>query len=285
MYGLGAQPAEPAAFRLASYFAVRPPTGAEIRAPEFPPRMEWLNVAFLRMDQLVGRSCVMIEFFDTARVNSHRTLPYVKGWHAGYGPSGLRVIGVHSPAYSFGRDRDVVERAARALEIEHPVLLDPAFEVWRQYGNEGWPARYLFDRRGVLRYFHYGEGDYAETERVIGEVLLELDPGLGLPLEPLEHAEVPDAPPPAAEPLAPELRLPAERERLELVRDWTDGEDFIEAADAGASATIELPAADAWAVLSGPVEPGLYTTDGTVVAPEPGLRLHAFQFTPRLSGS
>ena len=282
--GLGADPAEPGGYRLASYFAVRPPAGADIRAPEFPPRMEWLNVAFLRMDRLLGRSCALIEFFDTARVNSHRTLPYMKGWHARYAESGLRVIGVHAPGYSFGRDRDVVERAVRALEIEHPVLLDPAFVVWRQYGNEGWPARYLFDRRGVLRYMHYGEGDYVETERAIGEVLLELDPGLDLPA-PLEPVRADDAPDALLEPQSADVKLPAERGRLELVRDWTDGEDFIEAADAGAAATVEFMAGGAWAVLSGPVEPGLYETGGTVVAPEPGLRLHGFQFTPRLSGS
>jgi hypothetical protein len=194
------------------------------------------------------------------------------------------VIGVHAPGYSFGRDREVVERAVRALEIEHPVLLDPDFVVWRQYGNEGWPARYLFDRRGLLRYMHYGEGDYEATERAIGEVLLELDPDLQLP-EPLAPVRPGDAPGALFEPQSADVKLPAERGRLELVRDWTDGEDFIEAADAGAAATVEFTAGGAWAVLSGPVEPGLYETDGTVVAPEPGLRLHGFQFTPRLSGS
>lgn len=246
--------------------------------------MEWLNVAFLRMDRLLGRSCVLIEFFDTARVNSQRTLPYVRGWHDRYAASGLRVIGVHTPGYSFGRDREVVERAVRALEIEHAVLLDPDFVVWRQYGNKGWPARYLFDRRGVLRYMHYGEGDYAATERAIGEVLLELDPDLELP-EPLAPVRPDDAPGALLEPQTADVTLPGERGRLELVRDWTDGEDYIEAADAGGAATVEFTAGGAWAVLSGPVEPGLYETDGTVVAPEPGLRLHGFQFTPRLSGS
>ena len=247
--------------------------------------MEWLNVAFLRMDKLLGRSCVLIEFFDTARVNSHRTLPYMKGWHARYAESGLRVIGVHTPGYSFGADRAVVERAVQALEIEYPVLLDSAYAVWREYGNAGWPARYLFDRSGILRYMHYGEGDYAETERAIAEVLLELDPDLDLPAEPLAPLRPGDEEDALFEPQSADVRLPADRERLELVRDWLDGADYIEAADAGAAATVEFDAGGAWAVLSGPVEPGLYETDGTVVAPDPGLRLHGFQFTPRLSGS
>ena len=236
------------------------------------------------MDRLVGRGCVLVEFFDTARINSHRPLPYLKGWHARYADRGLHVIGVHTPGYSFGRDREVVERAVQALGIEHPVLLDPDFEVWRNYGNQGWPARYLFDRQGVLRYMHYGEGDYAETEQAIGEVLLELHPELELlePLEPIRPDDVPGAP---LEAQTADLRLPGERERLELVRDWTDGEDFIEAADAGAAATVEFTGGGAWAVLSGPVAPGLYETDGAVVAEEPGLRLHGFQVTPVVSGS
>ncbi len=246
--------------------------------------MEWLNVAFLRMDRLLSRSCVLIEFFDTSRINSQRTLPYVKGWHARYARSGLRVIGVHTPGYSFGRDREVVERAVRALEIEHPVLLDPDFVVWRQYGNKGWPARYLFDRFGLLRYIHYGEGDYVATERAIGEVLLELDPGIELP-EPLAPVRPEDAPDALLEPQSADVKLPAERGRLELVRDWTDGEDWIAAADAGASASVRFDAGGAWAVLSqGGLEPGLYETDGTVVAREAGLRLHGFQFTPKPPG-
>jgi len=239
--------------------------------------MEWLNVAFLRMDRLLGRSCVLVEFFDTARINSHRTLPYLQAWHARYRESGLRVIGVHSPGYSFGRDREVVERAVRALGIEHPVLLDPGLEVWRDYGNSGWPGRYLFDRRGMLRYMHYGEGLYAETERAIGEVLLELDPDLDLP-EPVEPLRPEDEEGVLLEAQTAEVRLPAERERIELVRDWIDGEDYVEAADAGGAAVVEFTAGGAWAVLSGPVEPGLYESDGTLVAEEPGLRLHGFQF-------
>jgi len=77
-----------------------------------------------------------------------------------------------------------------------------------------------------------------------------------------------------------DVSLPGERERLELVRDWTDGEDFIEAADAGGAATATWHGGEAYAVLSGAVEPGLYQSDGTVVADDPGLRLHGFQFTP-----
>ena len=257
---------------------MRPPEGADIAAPEFPPKLDWLNVAFLRMQGEVGRHAVLLEFFDTARINSHRTLPYLQRWDCRYRDSGLRIIGVHSPGYSFGRDPAVVERAVDTLGIEHPVVLDPGFEIWRAYGNRGWPGRYLFDRRGLLRFMHYGEGEYRETERAIGEVLQELDPDLVLP-EPLEPLRPEDEEGVLLEAQSADVALPAARERLQLGRDWIEGEDYIEAADAGGAATVEFTAGGAWAVLSGPVEPGLYESDGTVVATEPGLRLHVFQVT------
>jgi hypothetical protein len=254
---------------------MRPPDDAELYAPEFPPRMEWLNVAFLRMNTLMGRGAVLVEFWDFARINSLRTLPYLKAWHERYGDAGLRVIGIHSPGYSFGRDRDLVARAVERLEVPYAVLLDPAFEVWRLYGNEGWPGRYLFDRTGRLRFIHYGEGAYADTELAIQECL-------DLELEPLEPLRAEDAPGAELEPQTADIALPRDRERLALVRDWADGEDFIEAADAGAAARFSFRAGAAFAVLSGDeVEPGLYEVEGGVVeAGSPGLRLHGVQFTP-----
>jgi hypothetical protein len=259
---------------------VRPPPDADIYAPEFPPRLDWLGVAFLRMDKLIGQHAVLIEFWDFARINSIRTLPYLKGWDARYAERGLRTIGVHSPGYSFGRDRDTVARAVERLEIPYPVVLDPALEIWRQYGNRGWPGRYLFDRRSRLRYLHYGEGDYEDTERAIQECLREIDDfPPEEPLEPLRPEDVPGA---ELEPQTADVALPHDQSRLELVRDWTPGPDYLEAADAGAAASTRFRAGAAYAVLSGAGvdEPGLYESDGTVVAADPGLRLHGFQFTP-----
>jgi hypothetical protein len=259
---------------------MRAPPEEEIAAPQFPPRLEWLGVPFLAMDRLLGRHAVLVEFWDFARVNSIRTLPYLQGWHARYAGAGLQVIGVHSPGYSFGRDRELVERAVERLGIEYPVALDPDLEVWRLYGNRGWPGRYLFDRRGILRWIHYGEGDYAGTEAAIQDALRELDPELDLP-EPLDPVRPEDEPGALLEPQTADIALPRDRERLELVRDWTDGDDWIEAADAGAAAGFSFRAGGAFAVLSGAdVEPGLYETEGSVVAEDPGLRLHGVQFTP-----
>lgn len=253
---------------------MRPPAAAEIYAPEFPSGLDWLNVAFLRMNTLLGRGAVLVEFWDFARVNSLRTLPYLKAWHERHREAGLRVIGVHTPGYSFGRERDTVARAVERLEIPYAVALDPGYEVWRLYGNKGWPGRYLFDRTGRLALIHYGEGEYEDTERAIGEVL-------GIDVEPIEPLRPEDAPGVLLEPQTADIVLPAERDRLELVRDWTDGEDWIAAADAGAAASFDWSGGGAYAALSGGgAEPGLYEVDGVVEADSPGLRLHGIQFTP-----
>lgn len=257
---------------------MRPPPEAQIYAPEFPPRMEWINVAFLRMNTLLGRGAVLVEFWDFARVNSLRTMPYLKAWHERYAEAGLRVIGVHSPGYSFGRDGELVARAVERLELPYAVLVDPGLEVWNLYGNKGWPGRYLFDRTGRLVYIHYGEGEYLETELAIQE-------HVGVAGEPVEPLRPEDAPGVLLEPQTADIALPADRERLELVRDWEDGEDWIEAADAGAAASFAFRAGGAFAVLSGTgVEPGLYEVEGIVEADSPGLRLHGVQFSPMAPG-
>ena len=253
--------------------------GAEINAPEFPSDLDWLGVPFLRMDRLLGRHVTLVEFWDFARVNSLRTLPYLRVWHERYAERGLQLVGVHSPGFSFGRERAVVVEAIESLEIPYPVALDPDLALWRLYGNRGWPGRYIFDRRGVLRDLHYGEGEYEESERLIQELLLEIDPELELP-EPLEPLRAEDAPGLLLEAQTADVSLPRDRGRLALVRDWLDGEDYIEAADAGAAASVDFKGGGAWAVLSGAVFPGIYETGGEVVADSPGLRLHGFQFTP-----
>jgi hypothetical protein len=253
---------------------VRPPPEADIYAPEFPSQLEWLNVAFLRMNTLLGGGPVLVEFWDFARINSLRTMPYLKAWHERYADAGLRLIGIHSPGYSFGRDREVVARAVERLEVTYPVVLDPELELWRIYGNMGWPGRYLFDRTGKLVFIHYGEGEYVETELAIQEHVAQLR-------EPLAPVRPEDAPGVLLEPQTADIALPAERERLELVRDWADGDDWIEAADAGAAASFSFSGGAAYAVMSGAgVEPGLYEVEGRVEAESPGLRLHGVQFTP-----
>jgi hypothetical protein len=141
-----------------------------IPAPAFPAKLPWINVAALRMDQQIGRP-VLIEFWDFCRPNSIRTLPYVRAWHERYEPDGLRVIGVHASGFAPSAEADAVEAAVARLGVPYPVVVDQEFEIWQEYGNLGWPARYLFNQQGRLFDYHYGEGGYEETELAIQELL------------------------------------------------------------------------------------------------------------------
>ena len=95
----------------------------------------------------------------------------MKAWHERYESDGLRTIGVHTPGFEVSKGEQAVRGAVERLGISYPVLIDSAFEVWEDYGNEGWPARYLLDGRGRLFEYHFGEGAYAETELAIQELL------------------------------------------------------------------------------------------------------------------
>ncbi|HSZ05865.1 MAG TPA: DipZ protein [Solirubrobacteraceae bacterium] len=147
---------------------MRVPTDT-IAAPLFPTGLPWVNGGPQSVIQR-GRP-MLVEFWDFCRPNSLRTLPYVKAWHERYGPAGLRVIGVHCPGFDASREERAVRDAVARLGIGYPVLVDSELEVWRDYGNEGWPARYLFDGRARLFDYHYGEGAYTDTELAIQELL------------------------------------------------------------------------------------------------------------------
>jgi thiol-disulfide isomerase/thioredoxin len=174
-------------FRLLASTRVRAPPDA-IPAPPFPRDLEWVNVAPLRMDKQRGRP-VLVEFWDFCRVNSLRTLPYLMAWHERYADDGLRVIGIHTGGFLPARETEAVRAAVERLGIEYPVVIDERLELWDFYGNEGWPARYLWDADGALYSMHYGEGAYAETEREI-QALLGVERELVPPLRPEDEEGV-----------------------------------------------------------------------------------------------
>ena len=151
-----------------------------IAAPPFPPRLQWIGERPTDFPMLV-------EFWDFCRVQSLRTLPYMKAWRERY-PE-LTVVGVHAAGFPPSQDPEAVRTAVARLEIAYPVALDTDYDVWDLYGNLGWPARYLFDQRGMLLHYHYGEGGYEETELAIQELL-----GADQPvLTPFRPEEAPDA--------------------------------------------------------------------------------------------
>ena len=157
-----------------------------IVAPLFPTRLPWVNTTRPQSSIQQGKP-MLVEFWDFCRPNSLRTLPYLKEWHERYGPAGLRVIGVHCPGFDPSREEQAVREAVARLEIAYPVLIDSALEVWEDYGNVGWPARYLFDGRARLVDYHHGEGGYGETELAIQELV-------GVEREPMAPVRPEDAP-------------------------------------------------------------------------------------------
>jgi thiol-disulfide isomerase/thioredoxin len=160
-----------------------------IAAPLFPTKLPWVNTNGAQASILKRGQPMLVEFWDFCRPNSIRTLPYVKAWHERYAGDGLRVIGVHCPGFAPSHPEQAVRDAVERLEIVHPVLIDSEFEVWQEYENRGWPARYLFDGHARLFEYHYGEGAYAETELAIQELLgVEREP-----LAPVRPEDAPDA--------------------------------------------------------------------------------------------
>jgi thioredoxin family protein len=178
---------------IASVPRVRPPQ-LDIAIPEFPADLEWINARIVRLGTLLGHHAVLVWFWDHCSLNSLRALPYVQEWDRRYREHGLRVFGIHSPQFDFGARREVVEAAVTRLGIEFAVAPDSRYEVWKAYGNEVWPAIYLWDRRGVLRYYHFAEGAYEDTERAIQELLREIDDlVLPEPMAPIRETDAPEA--------------------------------------------------------------------------------------------
>jgi thiol-disulfide isomerase/thioredoxin len=149
-----------------------------VRAPEIG--RVWLNSPPVSFRQLRGR-VVLVDFWDYTCVNCIRTLPYVQTWHERYKDKGLTVIGVHTPEFTFAQYESNVERGIREFGLTYPIVVDSNREIWKAFANRYWPTKYLLDKDGYLRYGHFGEGAYAETEQAIHELLLEIDPAITLP--------------------------------------------------------------------------------------------------------
>lgn len=256
-----------------------------IAAPPFPPRLPWINTAPLRIHDQLGRP-VLIEFWDFCRANSIRTLPYLRGWHERYSDAGLRVIAVHAAGFQPSRDPDAVRAAVARLEIPYPVVVDVEYQIWQDYGNLGWPGRYLFNQQGALFDQHYGEGAYDETECSIQELL-----GIDRPLLPTVRPE--DAPGAVLEPQSEDVEGPYSgpyraggvwavldgNGRVTVGRGDV-GEHEVGGDDVNAGArsfTIEAPGC--YELISHP-----RSTEGELqLALDPDVRCHAVCFTPGLA--
>lgn len=158
---------------IAHRLAGDPPTlPVEGHLASFEGATGWLDSDPLTPEALQGR-VVLVDFWTYTCVNWLRTLPYLRAWHAKYRDQGLTIIGVHTPEFGFERTVDNIVEQSRILGVTYPVAVDSDYGVWQAFANHFWPAVYVADAEGRIRYHHFGEGEYARTEMVIQQLLLD----------------------------------------------------------------------------------------------------------------
>ncbi|MCX4218982.1 cytochrome c biogenesis protein DipZ [Pseudomonas sp. MCal1] len=140
--------------------------------PSLSGAVQWLNSPELTAESLRGK-VVLVDFWTYDCINCQHTLPYVKEWEKKYGKDGLVVIGVHTPEYGYERIIDNVKDQVKKLGITYPVAIDNNYTIWRNFDNQYWPAYYLVDAKGQVRYTHFGEGSYQAQEQMIQQLLKE----------------------------------------------------------------------------------------------------------------
>lgn len=152
---------------------------ANTPAPEFIGIVNWINLPAgkagskpLKLEDLKGK-VVLVDFWTYTCINCIRTLPYVTSWYEKYKDDGLVVVGVHTPEFEFEKDTNNVVAATKQYGINYPVAQDNNYTTWNNYSNRYWPAKYLIDKNGVIRYIHFGEGEYDKTEMAIQKLLEE----------------------------------------------------------------------------------------------------------------
>jgi cytochrome c biogenesis protein CcdA/thiol-disulfide isomerase/thioredoxin len=161
-----------ASIKVSDVTPVAPPLHNEGRLPSLNGAVAWINSPRLTRNGLRGK-VVLVDFWTYSCINCLRELPYVEAWAKKYSSQGLVVIGVHSPEFAFERDVANVRKAVTQLGITFPVAVDSNHKIWDAFSNEYWPAEYFIDANGEIRHHSFGEGDYAQSERVIQELLAE----------------------------------------------------------------------------------------------------------------
>ncbi len=140
-------------------------------APEFSGLANWINSKEIKSMQDLRGKVVLIDFWTYSCFNCVNTFPYVQGWHEKFTAKGLVVLGIHAPEFDFERNSTNVKNAVKKHGLTYPIALDNGFKLWRAYRNRYWPAFYLIDKQGMVRYTHFGEGRYKEMEAAIASLL------------------------------------------------------------------------------------------------------------------
>ncbi|CAN5285041.1 cytochrome c biogenesis protein DipZ [soil metagenome] len=243
---------------------------ATVKAPDFVGGQQWINSQPLSLQKELKGKVVLVDFWTYSCINCIRTLPYLKQWYADYKDKGLVIVGVHSPEFAFEHVYSNVQKATKDFGLEYPIVQDNDFKIWSAYSNQAWPAHYLIDKDGYIRYSHLGEGNYVETENAIRLLLDE---------QPLNKAETPLK----MRKMTPETYLGTERfgfsvngpytsqtkisrgkaqeytdtnalqeDELGLVGNWTVNENSILANTDGANVRINFLAQQVYLVMDNP---------------------------------
>jgi thiol-disulfide isomerase/thioredoxin len=243
------------------------------RAKELTGIAGYINSGPFTIGQSIGEKVILVDFWTYSCINCQRTLPYLAAWHEKYKDEGLLIIGVHTPEFEFEKKRENVLAAARKFGVTYPVAQDNDYGTWQAYGNRYWPRKYLIDIDGFIVYDHIGEGAYAETERVIQELLAERMAALNLTMAMPKDIVKPIALPPPSFPVSPETYFGAARNSLlgngirfqagpqrfsepaklqlgtlYLVGDWTLDAEFAESTAAGSRVLYQYDAKDVYLV-------------------------------------
>lgn len=142
-------------------------------APELEGLTNWINSDPIgSMEELRGK-VVLIDFWTYSCINCIRTLPHVQALHEKYGDEGFVLLGLHAPEFAYERKKENVEAAVKERGLTYPIAQDNDFTTWGNYNNRYWPAHYLIDRNGFVRYTHFGEGKYAEMDQWVAKLLAE----------------------------------------------------------------------------------------------------------------
>ena len=190
----------------------------------------WVNSPPLTAEALRGK-VVLVDFWEYTCVNWIRTSPYVRAWNRDYSTLGLVVVGVHAPEFEFGKDVDNIDRGIREHGLTYPIAIDNDFTIWRAFGNDTWPAKYLFDDRGRLVRRWVGEGSYDEIEREIRRLLVGAHPGIEMPGVTLEVSTFVKTGAPSYAGITNETYIGAERREsgaVKLEGSWRTERQYVE---------------------------------------------------------
>jgi thiol-disulfide isomerase/thioredoxin len=190
----------------------------------------WVNSPPLTAETLRGK-VVLVDFWEYTCINWIRTLPYVKAWNRDYGTLGLVVVGVHAPEFEFGKHAENIDRGIRDHGLTYPIAIDNGFAIWRAFGNDAWPAKYLFDHRGQLVRRWVGEGSYDQIEGEVRRLLVAADPGIQLPAISREAVTFANTGQPSYVGITNETYIGAERREpgaVTLKGDWHTDRQYVE---------------------------------------------------------